>query len=184
MTSRRLLVLILPLFIVGCRASEPATAAATTPAEPKAQMNMLQFMRAFPFPHSNVLFDAQTRDPIGPEKTQSMSFSVYRWQDADTYAGWAGVENSALALAEMAPLLLTPRMCANGLPAPVDRPDWKAAVDELVNAGQAAHKAALTKNLDEMLVVSETVVNACSACHDKYRDVDLSGGTRCQVKTE
>jgi hypothetical protein len=25
------------------------------------------------------------------------------------------------------------------------------------------------------------VVNACSSCHDKYRDVDLSGGTRCEV---
>jgi hypothetical protein len=26
------------------------------------------------------------------------------------------------------------------------------------------------------------VVNSCSACHDKYRDVDLQGGTRCEVK--
>jgi hypothetical protein len=110
-----------------------------------------------------------------------MVYSVYRWQDSDTYAGWEGVENSALALAEMAPLLLTPRKCANGLQAPVDQPDWKAAVEGLVSAGEAGHKAALTKNLDEMLNVSETVVNACSSCHDKYRDVDLSGGTRCQV---
>ena len=56
---------------------------------------MLQLMRAFPFPHSNVLFDTQTRDPIGPEKKQSMVYSVYRWQDSDTYAGWEGVESSA-----------------------------------------------------------------------------------------
>ena len=184
MKSLRLLVLILPLLITGCRASEPAAAATTTPAAPKAHMNMLQLMRAFPFPHSNVLFDAQTRDPIGPEKKQSMVYSVYRWQDSDTYAGWEGVESSALALAEMAPLLLTPRMCANGLPAPVDQPNWKAAVEGLVSAGAAAHKAALTKNLDEMLAVSETLVNSCSACHDKYRDVDLEGGTRCQAKAE
>ena len=40
------------------------------------------------------------------------------------------------------------------------------------------------KNLDEMLAVSETIVNSCSACHDKYRDVDLEGGTRCEVKGE
>jgi len=152
MKSLRLLVLILPVFMTGCRASEPAAAAATTPA-PKAHMNMLQLMRAFPFPHSNVLFDTQTRDPIGPEKKQSMVYSVYRWQDSDTYAGWEGVENSGLALAEMAPLLLTPRKCANGLQAPVDQPDWKAAVEGLVSAGEAAHKAALTKNLDEMLNV-------------------------------
>ena len=53
-----------------------------------------------------------------------------------------------------------------------------------MSAGEAAHKAALTKNLDEMLAVSETVVNSCSACHDKYRDVDLEGGTRCQVQAK
>ena len=181
MKSRHLLVLILPLLITGCRASEP-TAAAATAVTPKAHMNMLQLMRAFPFPHSNVIFDTQTRDPIGAEKKQSMVFSVYRWQDSDTYAGWEGIENSALALSEMAPLLRIPRACANGLPAPVDQADWKAAVDGLVAAGEEIHKAALTKNLDEMLKVSETLVNACSACHDKYRDVDLSGGTRCQVK--
>jgi len=181
MKSPRLLALILPLFLLGCRAPEPVAAAAPTP---KAHMNMLQLMRAFPFPHSNVVFDTQNRDPIGPEKKQSMVFSVYRWQDADTYAGWEGVENSALALAEMAPMLLIPRACANGLPAPVDQADWKAAVEGLVSAGEAAHKAALTKNLDEMLAVSETVVNSCSACHDKYRDVDLEGGTRCQVQAK
>ena len=152
MKSLRLLVLSLPLLITGCRASEPAAAATPTPAAPKAHMNMLQLMRAFPFPHSNVLFDAQTRDPIGPEKKQSMVYSVYRWQDSDTYAGWEGVESSALALAEMAPILLTPRMCANGLPAPVDQPDWKAAVDGLISAGEDAHKAALSKNLDDAML--------------------------------
>ena len=68
------------------------------------------------------------------------------------------------------------------LAAPVDQTDWKNAVEGLISAGAAAHQAALTKNLDEMLTVSETVVNSCSACHDKYRDVDLEGGTRCQAK--
>ena len=144
---------------------------------------MLQLMRAFPFPHSNVLFDTQTRDPEGEEKTQSMSFSVFRWMDADTYAGWTGVENSALALAEMAPLLRLPRACANGNPAPVDEQAWQDAVDGLIAAGEEGYAAAQTRNLDEMLVYSETLVNACSACHNTYRDVDLEGGERC-VATE
>ena len=182
MKTLRVLVLTLPMLTIGCRGSEPAAAATTTPVAPKTHMNMLQLMRAFPFPHSNVLFDTQDRDPVGPDRKQSMVFSVYRWQDADTYAGWDGVESSALALAEMAPLLLIPRLCANGLPAPVDAPEWKAAVDGLVYAGEVAHQAARTKSLDAMLTVSETVVNSCSSCHDKYRDVDLTGGTRCQAK--
>jgi hypothetical protein len=144
-------------------------------------MDMLQLMRAFPFPHANVLFDAQARDPEGPEKLQSMSFSVYRWWEADVYAGWAGVENSGLALAEMAPLLLIPRACSNGNPAPVGREDWKAAVDGLVLTGQAAAEAARTENVDAMLEVGEQVTNTCAACHDLYRDVDLEGGERCTV---
>ena len=181
--TRSLLVLILPVFVLACRAGEPV-AAGPAQTSMKAHMNMLQLMRAFPFIHSNVLFDTQSRDPVGPERKESMAFSVYRWRDADTYAGWEGVEASALALAEMAPLLLVPRMCANGRPAPVEQPDWKAAVDGLVAAGEAAHAAAMTKSLDEMLTAGESVVNACSACHDKYRDVDLEGGTRCQVQVE
>jgi hypothetical protein len=144
-------------------------------------MNVLQLMRAFPFPHSNVLFDAQSKDPVGPEKVQTMVFSVYRWNDSDAYAGWEGVENSALALTEIAPLLLTPRNCANGNPAPVDREDWKAAVQGLVQAGEEAYKAALTKNLDAMVDASGTLANACAACHDIYRDVDLTGGERCAI---
>jgi hypothetical protein len=178
------IVLMLSFTWLGCSAPQQATPAAAGPETPKAHMNMLQLMRAFPFPHSNVLFDAQSRDPEGEEKKQSMSYSVYRWQDSDTYAGWQGVENSALALSEMAPLLLIPRQCSNGKPAPVDQADWKAAVQGLVETGEAGQKAALTKSVDEMLNFGEKLANACAACHDKYRDVDLSGGERCQVKAE
>ncbi len=181
MTTRSLRALIvLPLLAIGCNTPTPPPAEAA-PA-PSAHMNMLQLMRAFPFPHSNVIFDTQGRDPEGPEKKQSMSFGVYRWVDSDTYAGWPGVENSALALSEMAPLLLMPRACANGKPAPVDRADWKKAVEGLVSVGEAVAKQARAKNMDAMLDLSERVSNACAACHDLYRDVDLTGGVRCEVE--
>jgi hypothetical protein len=180
MKNPYLLLLVLPLGLLAWRVPEQAVAAALPPAA-KVQMNMLQLMRAFPFPHSNVVFDTQSTDPVGKDKKESMVFSVYRWGDSDTYAGWEGVENSALALAEMAPLLLTPRSCANGLPAPVAQPDWKKAVQGLVAASETAHKAAVARDLDAMLDVSETLSNACAACHDKYRDVDLEGGQRCKV---
>lgn len=175
-----LLALSLCVLVAGCRNTETVAAAPSVVA-PKAHMNMLQLMRAFPFPHANVLFDAQATDPVGADKTKSMVFSVYRWGDADTYAGWEGVESSALALAEMAPLLLTPRACANGRPAPVDQPEWKAAVQQLAAAGEEAYRAAQTRNLDRMTEASNPLVDACAACHDRYRDVDLTGGTRCKV---
>ncbi|HEX5108766.1 MAG TPA: hypothetical protein VFV95_09980 [Vicinamibacterales bacterium] len=175
------LALLLPIVFSGCGGTEQPVTAATTPS-PKAHANMLQFMRAFPFPHSNVIFDTQSRDPESQEKKASMSFSVYRWGDSDTYAGWAGVENSALALADMAPLLLIPRACSNGKAAPVDREDWKKAVQGLVTTSDEVLKAAKTRNQDVMLDASEKLSNACAACHDIYRDVDLSGGERCSVK--
>ena len=73
-------------------------------------------------------------------------------------------------------------MCANGKPAPVDRDDWKKAVQGLVATSEEVQKAVKTRNQDVMLDASEKLSNACSACHDVYRDVDLSGGERCSVK--
>jgi len=178
MRSARVWTLIVALgaAVAGCSPPEPPAEA--PPPAPTSQMNMLQLMRAFPFPHSNVLFDTQSHDPEGEEKTQSMSYSVYRWMDADTYAGWAGVENSALALAEMAPLLRLPRACANGKPAPVNEQAWQDAVDGLIAAGEEGYAAARTRSIDEMVIYTETLVNACSACHGVYRDVDLEDPPR------
>jgi hypothetical protein len=175
------LLTIFVLFAAGCSGEGPSTAAAVETPVAKGHMNMLQLMRSFPFPHANVVFSAQSVDPEGAEKTRSMAFSVYRWGDTDVYAGWPAVESSALALAEMAPILLTPRDCANGLPAPVDREDWKKAVDGLVAAGEAANKAAQSKNQDAIVEVSETITTACAACHDIYRDVDQVGKLRCSI---
>lgn len=183
MKTRHLLGLVafVPAVVAGCTSSVPA--APPAPAEPavKAHMNMLQLMRAFPFPHSNVIFDTQSRDPEGAEKKASMAFSLYRWGDSDTYAGWPAVESSALALAEMAPMLKLPRACENGKPAPVDRDDWKKAVDGLAVVGDEIAAIARTKNLEAMIDASEKLSNACAACHDLYRDVDLTGGVRCSV---
>jgi hypothetical protein len=175
------LVTIVSVLVLGCAAPAPAPPPPTAAPPAQGHMNMLQLMRAFPFPHANVLFDTQSRDPEGAEKKASMAFSVYRWGESDTYAGWPAVEASALALAEMAPILNTPRACENGKPAPVDREDWKKAVDGLATVGDEIGKIARTKNLAAMVDASEKLSNACAACHDIYRDVDLEGGVRCSV---
>jgi hypothetical protein len=175
-------VLLFSLLISGCAPAQEPVAAAADVASAKPHMNLLQLMRALPFPHSNVLFDAQSIDPAGPQKAASMAFSVYRWGDADVYAGWSGVENSALALAETATLLTIPgRLCANGLRVPVERDDWKKYSEALITAGEAAYKAAQSKDLDAIVEVSGAITNACAACHDVYRDIDQVGKLRCEV---
>jgi len=61
-------LLLLPLTLIGWRTLDSPAAAAAEPAM-KAHMNMLQLMRAFPFPHANVLFDtAESRSDRPREK--------------------------------------------------------------------------------------------------------------------
>lgn len=170
------------LLFGGCAPQQQIEApVAETPAA-KPYANMLQLMRAFPFIHANVVFDTQSIDPAGPQKKSSMSYSAYRWVDSDVYAGWGGVESSALAIAESASLLMIPgRVCSNGLPAPIEREDWKNFSQGLVTAGQAAYKAAQSKNVDALVEASGTITEACSACHDVYRDIDSAGKQRCSV---
>jgi hypothetical protein len=63
-------------------------------------------------------------------------------------------------------------LCENGRPVPLDREDFRKAAQGLAEAGEAAYKAAQSKNLDAMVEVSETVSNACATCHEPYRDFD------------
>ena len=80
-------------------------------------------------------------------------------------------ENAALALADSANLLLVPgRQCANGLPAPINSPDWTRFVQDLRDAGIKSYKAAQTKDQDKMIEASDTLSAACAGCHRKWRE--------------
>lgn len=169
--------------VAGCQASPPAavqTAAPTSPS-PQPYGSLAQVMRSIPFPSSNIIFDTQTVDPgqqntpAGAGQTGAGATRTY----AAVYAGWPGVENSAVALSETANLIMIPgRLCENGRPVPVDREDFKKWAQGLADAGKAAYQAAQSKNLDAMVEVSGAVSDACAACHEKYRDVP-PGKERC-----
>jgi hypothetical protein len=89
------------------------------------------------------------------------------------------VENSSIALAETANLIMIPgRKCENGLPVPLQQDDYKKAAKSLADAGLATYKAAQSKNLEAMVELSGTISDACAACHEKYRDVP-PGKMRC-----
>jgi hypothetical protein len=157
--------------------AKPATPAPT--AKPAAQApaaraaasppvgTLLQVMRGILFHSSNLIFATQSDDPADPKKPLDASFGTY----AKVYSGWPVVENAAIALAESADLLLKPgRLCSNGRPVPVDRADFRKFAQGLRAAGQAAYKAAQSKNMDNMVEVSGTVSEACENCHAVYRD--------------
>jgi hypothetical protein len=183
MKTRKLMLLLLSVAITSCspapkpEAEKPAAPAAPAPM---AQGNLAQVMRAIMFPNSNVIFYVQDKDPksVKPAKDPSAAVNILE----STYGGWDAVENSSLALEESANLLMIPgRKCSNGRDVPIQNEDWPKLVQGLRDAGMTAYKAAQTKNVDNILMATDTLTTACGNCHEKYRDKDKLGAnaSRC-----
>jgi hypothetical protein len=141
---------------------------------PQPHSNLAQMMRGIPFTFSNIVFDAQSQDPATPRVAADTGGSAGATATfKNVYGGWQEVENSALAIAETANLVMIPgRLCENGKPVPIEDEAYRTAAQGLVAAGQAAYKAAQSKDLDAMVDVSDTVSMACANCHERYRDFD------------
>ena len=168
----------------GATAQAPARGAAPGPARSpgptassRVESNLAQLMRGIVYPSSNVVFAAQhDLSEIKPVSDPSVSPNLL----TSTYGGWQAVENAALALSESANLImLAGRVCSNGKPVPIQRADWRKFTDGLREAGRAAYKAAQSKNQDNMVDAAGTVAEACSACHDVYREKAGGVQDRC-----
>jgi mono/diheme cytochrome c family protein len=151
----------------------PSQAAGSATAFP-AYGNLAQVMRGILFPASNLIFTVQTIDPGAPTPpvTQSASekFSIALW-GTGIYKGWEIVDYAAIAIAEAAPLMLTPgRRCENGKPVPVNDPRWIKLSKEMAEAGMAAYRAAQTRNQETVSDMTGALSESCSNCHSVYRD--------------
>jgi len=174
----RRLVMTLPVMLVALGLCLPAQTASKGAEPPKpttmtmqVQSDLNQLMRGVLYPAANVVFFAQTDNPADvkfvPGKDPSMATDPL----TSTFGGWQAVENAALALTESANLLLIPgRNCANGVPVPMNSPDWAKLVQELRDAGMKAYKAAQSKNQDRMVEAADTLSAACVGCHRKWRE--------------
>ena len=158
-----------PSLMERAQAQAPAQGPAGAAAVMKAEANLGQLMKGTLYPESNVVFAAQDTNPaeVQHAKDPSMATDLLMSQ----YGKWDAVENSSLAIAEVANLLMVPgRKCANGLDVPVNNADWSKFVEELRDAGRKAYAAAQTKNQDKMTDVAGVMTEACKHCHDKYRE--------------
>jgi soluble cytochrome b562 len=158
------------LLTAACTTSPPVPESAS-PAAPEAKpyAPLGRMMQAIPFPASNIIFDAQSTDPGAPPAETGGAGATAQY--SSVYGGWTAVENAAMAIQETANLLLIPgRTCMNGKPVPLDQEDFRKWTADLASAGEAALKAAQSKNLDAMVDVAGTLSDACAACHDKYRE--------------
>jgi hypothetical protein len=130
---------------------------------------LAQLMRGTLYPASNVIFAAQNVNPadVPQDKDPGTSINLL----ASSYGKWVAVENSGLALAEVANLLMAPgRKCSNGLDVPLKDPNWPKFVQGLRDAGMEVYKAAQSKSQDNILMAADTMTTACSNCHDKWRE--------------
>jgi hypothetical protein len=150
------------------KGAEPSKPAATTM---QVQTDLNRLMRGVLYPASNVVFSAQTDNPGDVKFVPGLDPSLATDPLTSTFGGWQAVENAALALTESANLLLIPgRYCANGLPVPMNNPDWAKFVQELRDAGMKAYQAALSKDQDKMVEAADTLSAACAGCHRKWRE--------------
>jgi mono/diheme cytochrome c family protein len=168
----------------GAAATTPAAGAATTGAALIPPVgNLAELMRSIAFPNANIIFNLQVKDP-GTEKPgpAPVPFDYVKW-GATIYPGWLAVDQAALALAEAAPLLLTPgRRCQNGRPAPVDRADYRQYVADMVKVAQDAYSVSKSRNFEAFVAISDKLNTACANCHMVYRDKggpEGSGAARC-----
>ena len=169
----------LATYIQQAKPAAGATPVTTTAAGPQTDFpptgNLSQLMRGIMFPNSNIIFTVQTHDPAEKKKagdaaTADGGFNWSMWGN-DLYSGWDIVDYAAIALAESAPLMLTPgRRCENGKPVPVNDPDWIRFTKEMADVGRAAYRASQTRNQEKVSDISGDVADACLHCHQVFRD--------------
>jgi hypothetical protein len=146
----------------------PAKPAVPSPAR-KPTGTLAQVMRGIYFPNANLIFDVQQNDPGVPKKKSESGSSTDTY--ASAYSGWEIVENAAVALADGVDLILQPgRTCQNGKPVPVTQPDFQKFAREMREAGRVALQAARTKNQEQVSDATNNIADACSNCHEVYRD--------------
>lgn len=160
------------LLLVGsCTAAPPPTPEAL---QSKVQGSLNQVMRGILFPNSNIIFDAQDRDPAAEVDPSDAAAAAHPF--AGTYGNWEAVENAAMALAEAANLVALPgRTCANGKPVPLNDAVFQKGLTVLRETSLNAYKVAQAKNMEGMLDIADKLTQACATCHDVYRDKVVDG---------
>lgn len=171
MTLPLMLAVILDLSLAAQTVSKDAAPPNPATATIQVQTDLNRLMRGILYPASNVVFSAQNDNPADVKFVPGKDPALATDPLESTFGGWQAVENAALALAESTNLLLIPgRNCANGLPVPINNPDWAKFVIQLRDAAMTAYKVAQSKNQDKMVDVADTLSASCASCHRKWRE--------------
>lgn len=119
-----------------------AAAAIPQEREVKAVATVTQLMQAMVIPASNALFSLPRNVPEDDQ-------------------GWSEVQNSAVILAESGNLLMIGARAQ-------DSEVWRATSRALVEAGEAALRAAQARDMDSISEAGNQIIEACESCHEKH----------------
>jgi hypothetical protein len=120
-----------------------AIALAQSPAPFQAVGNMSQLMIDVIYPTSDAIFYVERTPPKNEQD-------------------WSVLRTNALTLAESGNLLMMGTRAR-------DQGDWIKDAKLLVDAGNAAYKAARAKDLNAVVAVNDQLYAACVTCHQQYR---------------
>ena len=130
-------------------AALPQAVAAQAPPAPEAIPGaqpvgtMSELMVQIIYPYSDAIFYISTRTP-------------------SSSAEWTDLEGKTLMLAESANLLMTPERAWDG-------DQWMRDARLLLDAGQAAFRAAKEKNVEALEELNDQLYQSCVTCHQHYR---------------
>jgi hypothetical protein len=162
-------VLLLSASGVAGGQAPPAKATPTPAAKPAG--SLAQVMRGVYFPNSNLIFDVQQNDPGAPRTKSADAAGSATTTYGNVYSGWEVVENAAIAVTDGVDLILTPgRLCQNGKPVPLRDAQFQKFARSMRTAGLAVLQAARTKNQEKVSEATNDLADACSSCHEVYRD--------------
>src|SRR6266478_3997945 len=111
-------------------------------------------------------------DLIHPSSNDIL-LAIYRGRPKDEKE-WAVVRRSAVALAESGNMLMM-RSRAR------DQVDWMKDAKLLVDAGNAAYKAAQAKDGNALAALAGAVDASCTTCHKQYRPNVFPGSARAEA---
>jgi hypothetical protein len=139
----RCLVFLLATVMLAQAPVPSATAPKGPVPKPKPAGNMKEFMLDVLFPVSNEIFY------VGRNEKKSEK-------------DWTDLRENALALAEIANLLMAPERA-------YDKDQWMRDAELLWVVGDKAYKAAKAKDLPALEALNDELYEACQACHVNYR---------------
>jgi hypothetical protein len=126
--------------------------AAPPPFKPVADNKLL--MQSVVDPSADLVWDA-VKTIITRDKTEEIR--------PHTTEEWLAVRNAAVALTESGNLLMM-------APRAKDGDEWMKRSQELINTGEAAIRAADSKDADRLFTVGGDIYEACSNCHRQYME--------------